>query len=135
DTVRSRRGSEAITIETTIAEDAIVEASAFLPNALTELVENAITHNDAAEPRVTIGVKTSTASKERIELCVGDNGPGIPGSEIAIHDNDIETQLDHSTGVGLWLVRWVVAASDGALEFETDGSDGTTVRIQLPKAN
>lgn len=135
DTVRSRRDTEDITIETDIVEDAVVEASAFLSNALTELVENAIIHNDAEEPHVRVSIGTAAGSQERIELRISDNGSGIPDDEVAIHDSDIETQLDHSTGVGLWLVRWAVSASDGDIEFEADGSDGTTVRIRLPKAD
>lgn len=133
--VRTRRGSDAVTIETTIADDVTVEASPFLPKALAELVENAIIHNDASEPHVWIYVETVPTSEGRVELRVVDNGPGIPDQEVSIHHNTIETQLDHSTGVGLWLVRWVVNASNGDLEFETDGTGGTTVRIRLTKAD
>lgn len=132
--VRTRHGSDSVTIETAISDDASVKASPFLPRALAELIENAIIHNDAPEPHVTIYLETSDQSDECVELRVVDNGPGIPDQEVSIHHNDIETQLDHSTGVGLWLVRWVIAASNGDLEFETDETGGTAVRIQLTKA-
>jgi signal transduction histidine kinase len=40
------------------------------------------------------------------------------------------TQPDHSTGLGLWVARWVVEGVDGRLRFG-DADDGTTVRLRL----
>jgi signal transduction histidine kinase len=133
-TVRARHGGEEVTIETNVPDGVRVEASPFLPKALAELVENAIVHNDAAEPRVEIHVEPDPGTEGGVDVRIVDNGPGIPGEEVTVHESAIETQLDHSTGVGLWLVRWVVTASDGEIDFETDDADGTTVRIRLPKA-
>lgn len=134
DTVRTRQGSVPVSIETTVHDDVTVEASPFLPRAITELLENAIVHNDAADPHVTVHVETAAEFEDRAEIRIVDNGPGIPEDEIAIHNRTSETQLDHSNGVGLWLVRWVVAASGGDIDFETDGSDGTTVTVRLEEA-
>lgn len=128
ETVRSRYGPGTVSIETA-TEDVTVEASPFLPKAIVELLENAIIHSDAPEPHVELYVETDSVPQGCVELRIVDDGPGIPAEEIEIHDSGIETQLDHSTGVGLWLVRWVVTASDGEIDFETD--DGTTVRVRL----
>lgn len=46
-------------------------------------------------------------------------------------DRATETQLDHSLGVGLWLVRWLVTASGGDLTFQTGTDEGTSVRIRF----
>lgn len=134
DKVEARHGSGSATIETDFEANAVVEASPFLPNALTELLENAIIHNDAQDPQVDIRVETVPGASEQIEICIADNGPGIHPDEIAIHDSDIETPLDHSTGVGLWLVRWVMAASGGDIQFDTETAEGTKVLIRLLKA-
>jgi signal transduction histidine kinase len=42
-------------------------------------------------------------------------------------------QLEHSSGLGLRSVRWVLDAHGGELAFDTDG-DGTTVTLTLPTA-
>lgn len=43
-----------------------------------------------------------------------------------------ETPLQHGSGVGLWLVKWVVRNVGGTLSF-ADGP-GTTVEVELPAA-
>ena len=135
DGIRSRHGSDSVRIETSVPDGVSVEASPFLPKALDELLENAIIHNDAQKPRVGVRVEPETDAEGRIEVWVTDNGPGIPRDEVTVHNSEIETQLDHSIGVGLWLVRWVIDASDGEIDFETDTDDGTAVRIRLPEAD
>lgn len=118
------------TIDVTGPETATVSASPFLPKAITELIENAIVHCDADNPSITVEIETLDA-ENTVELRVSDNGPGIPDQELDVLSKDIETQLTHSTGVGLWLVRWVVASSSGTLDFQTDCSNGTVACIRL----
>jgi len=42
-----------------------------------------------------------------------------------------ETDLNHGSGIGLWLVRWTATTLEGDLDFDT--SDGTTVTVRLPR--
>lgn len=44
-----------------------------------------------------------------------------------------EDQLEHGTGVGLWLVRWITGAA-GQVSFEDDDRVGTTVVVELRRA-
>lgn len=60
-----------------------------------------------------------------------DRGPGIPDYEIAVIESQSETVLDHSSGLGLWVVDWIVDQSDGTLTFDT--SDGTRADITLDR--
>lgn len=53
--------------------------------------------------------------------------------ELLEEDREI-TQLRHASGLGLWLVNWVLTQSGGTLSFETEGIDGTLVRLALPKS-
>lgn len=101
------------------------------PQAATELVENAIVHNDADTPRIAIDIDELDGGERGTVFRLEDNGPGIPDDEVRIRDLDTESQLEHSLGFGLWLVRWVVTASNAELSFETDGGRGTTVRIHF----
>jgi K+-sensing histidine kinase KdpD len=61
---------------------------------------------------------------------VADDGDGIPEWELDSLDADDESPLDHSTGLGLWKLKWAVMALNGELSFDT--TDGTTVEIVVP---
>ena len=71
-----------------------------------------------------------------VTIRVADDGPGIPEAirEVISGDAPI-TQLRHNSGIGLWIVAWVVEAYGGTVGFEPgiDG-EGTTVRLRLPAA-
>ncbi|WP_262180441.1 histidine kinase N-terminal 7TM domain-containing protein [Haloarcula laminariae] len=105
-----------------------VDGSPALSLAFEELLDNAVEHSDGA-PNVDIAV---SVRNEGVVVRVSDDGPGI-----ADHERDVilageETPLQHGSGVGLWLVKWVVRNVGGTLSF-VDGP-GTTVEIELPAA-
>ncbi|WP_396613176.1 histidine kinase N-terminal 7TM domain-containing protein [Haloferax sp. S1W] len=89
------------------------------------IVENAAEHGGDA-PTIDVSV---TPSDEWVTIEVADDGPGIPAAELAAIESG-ETQLLHTSGVGLWLVTWLVRQSNGTIDFDV-GDDGTTVRIRL----
>lgn len=106
-----------------------------LTTALLELVENAVTHggNDATVSLEAAPVEG--AADTWVDLRVVDDGPGIPDAERkAVTDERDITQLDHGSGLGLWLVRWAVEAVGGDLGFD-DRSDETVVRVRLRRAD
>jgi PAS domain S-box-containing protein len=106
-----------------------VEAGPALELAVTELVENAIEHNDGETPRVTV---TGRLTGDRfVTLTVSDDGPGIERQERSVIEEGHETDLRHGSGVGLWLVNWIVRTYGGTVTFE-DGTDGATVSVRLP---
>lgn len=106
-----------------------VVGSRFLDSVLDNLVENAIEHNDADDPRVEIRVTEADGT-----VTVGDDGPGIPRSELDAIEGDRESQLEHASGFGLWLVTWLVEESGGDIEFDADAT-GTTVTVRLRRAD
>jgi sensor histidine kinase regulating citrate/malate metabolism len=75
------------------------------------------------------------AVSDTVTIRIGDNGPGIPEHELQVLERGHETELRHSSGLGLWFVHWVVDASNGWITFETDDSDGSVVGLHLPAAN
>lgn len=111
---------------------ALVSAESDVTLAVELLVENAIEHNDREHPTVELSV---TARPERVEIAVSDDGPGIPSHELAVMDADWETPLDHGSGLGLWVVHWIVTRSDGQLAVEENEPRGSTVTISLPRAD
>ena len=102
-----------------------------LEEALEALVENALIHaGDAPE----VLVRARKVGSERVTLAVVDDGPGIPEHERGpVFENRDITQLEHGSGIGLWLARWTAEASGGDIEYERVG-DRTVVRFVLRPA-
>jgi len=115
-------------IETALDGSYAVTAHESLNIAVENLLENACEHADC-RPEITVDV---TADEGTVLLRILDNGPGIPGSELDAIDSRAETALDHTSGLGLWIVEWIVSRSDGDLRFNVD--DGTTVEVELDRA-
>ena len=122
-----------------IAEHDTVHARADsrLKTALTELLDNAIIHNDQSTPEVTIAVRPSNGERtgEWVEIVVADNGPGIPDHEKQTIESGKETPLQHGTGLGLWIVYWTVSLFGGEVSLEANSPRGTRVVLNLPQAS
>jgi signal transduction histidine kinase len=131
--VRDEYSSAEIT--TSLPSTLSVVTHQLISSALMNLLENAIEHNDKQTPRVIIdSTEVSHNGTEYVELRVTDNGPGIADSDIEVLNRGYETDLEHTDGLGLWLVNWIVADVNGKLEFESNEDEGTTVCVQLKRA-
>jgi signal transduction histidine kinase len=100
-----------------------------LAHILDNLVENAVVHNDAPTPVVTVGAR---ATDDGVEVSVADNGPGIPNNERAVIESGDEDDLDHGSGLGLWAVKWGAVRLGGEIAFADRKPRGTVVTITLP---
>jgi signal transduction histidine kinase len=74
-----------------------------------------------------------TAASEFVEITVADDGPGIPDIELDVLAENQETPLKHGSGLGLWLIDWLVDHLDGELTFESREPRGTIVTVRLPR--
>ena len=105
-----------------------------LSDAIAHVVENGAEHNDAADPHVEISVVESLGG-DHVTIRVADNGPGIPPSEYEVLTGERDrSQIEHSSGLGLWMVNWVVTKIGGALEFDANAPRGSIVTVRLPRA-
>jgi len=121
-----------VDVTTSLPDGAYALADGMLRTAIYHVVENAIVHNDADRPSVDISVDERA---ETVRIAVTDDGPGIPAEERELLAEDREiTQLRHASGLGLWLVNWVVTQSGGELSFEESPSGGTRVVLEVPRA-
>ncbi len=102
-----------------------------LKPALRELFENALRHTENAAPSITLEVNVDTET-ERVSLTVADDGQGIPDVVCKTLKQGQETDLQHLTGVGFWLVKWIVTALGGTLEIKTDDVTGSQVTLTTP---
>lgn len=110
-----------------------VSANASLQVLVESLVDNAVRHNTAPEPSVT--VTACVVDDTTAELIVVDNGPGIPATEREVVTGEQEiTPLHHGSGLGLWLVRWITDRYGAELTIETPENGGTTVRVAFDRA-
>lgn len=126
-----------VDVSVNVAADGELEAGRPLSYALEHVVENAVVHNDADEPAVDIWAAHS-ARDGWVDIHVADNGPGIPEFErqIVLGEQSID-QLQHGSGIGLWLTRWVVEVFDGDLAIDENEPRGSvvTLRLQLVRSD
>jgi len=102
--------------------------------ALENVLENAIVHNDSESPTVEVFVYVFEGThNDWTEVVVADDGPGIPDHEVRALLEGGETPLQHGSGLGLWLVNWLVKRSGGELQFDENEPRGSIVTMRLPR--
>jgi len=123
----------AASVAVDVPESAVAAAGPALGTAIEELLANALEHNDADEPHVEVSVSTTDDDDDRrVVVEVADDGPGIPAHERTVLVAGTETPLEHGSGLGLWLVRWIVHGAGGDLSFESRDPRGSRVTVTVP---
>ncbi|RIK98236.1 MAG: hypothetical protein DCC71_21120 [Proteobacteria bacterium] len=133
--VREAGGS--IEIVTEIESPLPVRGNArLLRQAALNLALNALHAVPDAPRRAPRVVLSARAAHGYAELCVRDNGPGIPPEVLGqIFEPSFTTKSEGSgTGLGLALTRLVVTRHRGAIDVQSD-SDGTAVTLRIPLAS
>lgn len=98
-------------------------------------VFGSVDRGGAADPcRPTVWVRTSVG-ETFATVEIADDGPGLPEMERAVLDAGRETPLQHSSGLGLWLVRWIVEDLGGEVHARTRNGGGTSITLDLPRAS
>lgn len=109
--------------------DVEVYADELLHAVFENLLANAVEHNDADEPKVTVAVEST---QEHVTVRIADNGPGIPEAD---HDRVLQPgeQGDGSIGqgIGLYLVDTLVTRYNGDVRFRRNEPRGTVVEVEL----
>ena len=111
------------------ADDSLtVMATDQLELALSELGDNAARHGESA-----VRYEVTTTDDDRIAVRVHDSGPGLPTTERTVLEAGRETPMEHGSGLGLWMVHWIVTNLGGTVTTSVD--DGTTVSVILQPSN
>jgi PAS domain S-box-containing protein len=122
--------AEGATVDAAVRTERGLCAGPELEQALTELVANAVEHDPGSETRVEL---EATDDGEWVELVVRDDGTGIDDMEAAAIDAGEETDLVHCSGLGLWLVNWIVTRYGGSFGIHArDDGAGSVASIRLP---
>lgn len=114
-------------------ESAAVRGDRSLGYAIRELFENAVRHYDGSAENCRIEVVIEK-SATRVTVTIVDNGPGITQYELEALEHGMESPLTHSSGVGLWLVKWLCHVAGGEFEVEQVGDSGTRVTLTFEPA-
>ncbi len=114
--------------------DTTVYVPKLLGTVIEQLVENAIVHNTADQPQIRVTTSYTARTGDtpaQATISIADNGPGIDTYELDVLQQEVETPLEHGSGLGLWITKWGISIVDGTLEFDVDES-GTTVTLTVP---
>ena len=123
-----------ITVVIDGCETILVRNVDLLELALDEAIENAVKHGDQSPPKVVMTVEDDSGA-EYMYISVADNGPGIPEHERDIIGSGEETPLQHSLGIGLWMMEWVITTLGGTLTITDNEPRGSVVTFQLPSVD
>jgi nitrogen fixation/metabolism regulation signal transduction histidine kinase len=127
-----RASGDAIRYQDEVARDLppIIARRGEMKEVLLNLVENA---REALAGRGTITVRAA-ASDGHVDVCVEDDGPGIPPDLLGrVFDPHFSTRST-GTGLGLAIVRRLVESWGGTVNALSQPGRGTTVRIRLEPA-
>ncbi|QZY00486.1 sensor histidine kinase [Halobaculum rubrum] len=127
---------------------ALVPGHDLLESALHNVVENAVEHADHEAPTVDVTVRvrpadavdrprprlpSGSAADSVVEVVVADDGPGFPERERAVLEEGGEDALESSSGMGLWVVHWIVDAVGGVTAVEDRAGGGSVVTLRFPR--
>jgi signal transduction histidine kinase len=95
------------------------------------IIENAVVHNDSAEPHVWIDV---TEGDTEVTVSIADDASGIDDDKKRLLlDADERDPLAHGEGLGLFFVQAAVRTWGGEVRISDREPSGTVVAVALPK--
>lgn len=107
-------------------------SSIHLSEAVGELVVNAFVHSDRESPAVEVHVGRT---EDAVQLRVVDDGPGIPEMDrVILEEGRSPDDLSHGSGLGMWMVYWIVRRSGGELTVTDRDPRGSVVTMAFPTA-
>ncbi|HEY8878925.1 MAG TPA: ATP-binding protein, partial [Roseateles sp.] len=109
-----------------------------LKRAIGNLLDNAMYYGEAQQQPVEVSIAPDEAGM--VIVSVRDHGPGVPETALARLGQPY-TRLDHGAamrkeglGLGLSIVREIVADHGGSVRFRNHPDGGFEVRLALPAA-
>lgn len=116
------------TVRVDAPEECTAVATKRLRIALREVLTNAVEHGGSGPVRVAVEPDTDRSVAVRVR----DSGGDLTEPEIEALQTGVESPLCHGSGLGLWVVNWLVTSMGGHVTAEAD--DHTTVSLVLRTA-
>lgn len=121
---RVRRRHSSVTVSVRAPDSAHVLGGDLLNRIFSNLLENAIDHNDQ-EVTITVAVESGD---DRVTVRLRDDGSGIPDER---RDGLFDPPESGDHGYGLFLANNLVEVYGGQLELDRTGADGTAFVAQF----
>jgi len=106
-----------------------------LAQALSNVLDNAAKHSPPGSAVEITAVRVS----EAVEVCIADQGPGIPEAELVRVFDKFHRAVGSSgapgTGLGLSITKGIVEAHGGGVSAHNRPGGGTVIRLLLPLAD
>lgn len=115
-----------------------VPDSRFDPPRMRQVVDNLLSNAIKFSPEGAIVRVTVRSIDDGIELCVADQGPGVPAEEVkelfaSYQKTSVRpTAGEKSTGLGLFIVKQIVDAHGGTVKVESVVDHGSNFRVVVP---
>jgi two-component system sensor histidine kinase PilS (NtrC family) len=105
-------------------------------NQVRQILWNLATNGLRAMPsggRLLMSARVEQGSgAEELTITIGDEGRGIPPSELDQLFQPFRSSFDKGTGLGLAIVHRIVTDYNGSIQVSSTVGSGTTVRVRLP---
>ncbi|WP_436347194.1 sensor histidine kinase [Natronorubrum sp. FCH18a] len=106
-----------------------VRASPLLSTVFRNLLNNAVQHNDADEPRIEI---SGDRDDDTVRVRISDNGSGVPPDQRDVVFGRGERGLEsEGSGIGLYLVDTLVTQYGGDVWIESNEAGGAVFVVEL----
>lgn len=108
------------------------------PVALRRIIDNLVTNAQEAfeNGRGRIELETGwNPGDDAVTLAVVDNGPGIPEDRLGRVFNDFFTTKERGSGLGLSIVRRMVADCEGSIQVRSRPGEGTRFILRFAAAD
>lgn len=121
-----------VDIETEIPTGITVEADGLIQQLFSNLLQNAVFHNEVADLTIRVSAERNGDS---VEVTVSDDGKGIP-PEVRERCFELGEQGPDSggDGIGLYLVSRLTEVYGGSVTLDESPEGGARFRISLPIA-
>lgn len=118
-----------------VAGEPVVRGDAVrLRQALHNLIKNALEAiGDTRKPQIRVSTSIARADDgDWIELCVADNGPGLPADFDERWFEPYASSKARGTGLGLAVVKKIAEEHGGRVRAENDAHGGAMLTLRLP---
>jgi two-component system sensor histidine kinase AtoS len=108
-----------------------------LRRILENVVGNAVdaAGSNKGNVRVSAALRNAPAGAQAVRIEIADNGAGMTSEELKRAFDDFYTTKPGGTGLGLSVVRRLMADIGGELAVDSRKGSGTTVTLDIPLAN
>jgi two-component system NtrC family sensor kinase len=128
-----RNTRTAIGLELATAGTSVLANKVQIEQVIVNLVRNALEAiRNAGVPEGQISIQSRLLPNESVEICISDNGAGVPADMQDRLFDAFQSNKPGGTGLGLSVSRSIVESHGGKLWFEKERRDGAVFCFTLP---